>query len=458
MISATNNNPIEVFRFRPATGEEIKANTSGTMKWLTEKAQAVFNSACLARVGGDLYRFFGTPIPQGTPCKILRTTTGWNWYVFSSPEMFRSIANEHRNHEEGFFKNDMAAKTLLEIGSEIFLKGLKDEDTISTCTKENSKKYRAIVARHLGSAMIKPRLFEIDEMAGQLLNEIKVQPEQEVNVTELCQKLVSVVINRFLLGLNETDSLAVAKAIVAANAYILAKATGSANKEEFAKHAEVLRMAIDRALANDTPFVRELHSMDLTEIQKKVLIIVVYFTGLGGTISQMGGLMWHLSKHPEYQKELFVETMAEQASQKPFPFTAQLIKESFRVHPSTLTIDRPTGKPLMLDYEFGNIRQTVYIPEKSIITLYQPWAAEQCQNPKEFNPHRQDPVELYPFGHGVHKCVGQFISEELLGRFARVFTRRFQYSSPLSELPVQGYFNLEPQKDVTVLVQPRINI
>ena len=42
-------------------------------------------------------------------------------------------------------------------------------------------------------------------------------------VTQACQKVVATFINQYLFGLQAEESLEVARAIVAANAYILAK-------------------------------------------------------------------------------------------------------------------------------------------------------------------------------------------------------------------------------------------
>lgn len=445
----------ETFLFTVATAEEKRQYSPGIVARALEATQATWNTAQLARSGGDLYRFFGTAIPKGTPCKVIKTLTGLNWYVFSSPEMLNAIALEYRHTQNGLFANDIAAQTLIDIGSEIFKRKLQPEDTISTSTRVNNKKYRDLVMRHLGSAMMKPHLGKIDEMANQLFDEWdSTQPD--FDVTEACQKLVSRIINRFLLDLKDEESLAVAKAIVAANAYILEKASGFANKEKFKPHAKVLRDAIEKALKNDTPFVKELNASDLTPLQKKTMLIVIYFTSLGGTISQMSGLLWHMAKSTEYQEELFKETQTTsgQTEQK-FPFTQKLIKESFRIHPSTLTIDRPTRVPLMLTYTYDNKTQKMLIPEKHILTFYQPWAAEGCENPRIFNPNREDPVELHPFGKGVHMCVAKFFSEELIGRFTRCFTQRFTFTTNLEELPLQGYFNLEPQSNVVLQVTPR---
>lgn len=141
---------------------------------------------------------------------------------------------------------------------------------------------------------------------------------------------------------------------------------------------------------------------------------------------------------------------------KKFPFLALLIDESFRIHPSTLTIDRPTRQPLIVTYQYGGQSQEIYIPEKTILTFYQPWAADNCNNPAVFNPHRSDQVKIYPFGRGTHQCVGQFLAEELIGRFVWEFNRRFVASTSLETLPMQGYFNLEPKEDVVLSVQPRV--
>lgn len=447
---------IETVAVRLATPDEQRNNKPSTFAWAYERAQAAMNSLYLKQSGGDLCRFFGAPIPRGTPFKILRTVTDLNWYVYSSPAIFEAISREYRNTHDSFFANDVAAKVLLKIGTRIFGEPLAEEDTISTCSPEKSKIYRRPFLQHLGSAAIRQRLPEINRLAGRLFSES--DPDQtHMNVTQTCQRLVSAFLNRILFDLDEDESLAVAKAIVAANAYILAEATGSANDAEFEPHVRVLREAIDCALSKDTPFVRTLHADDnhFTLNQKKALIIAVYFTGLGGTISQMAGLMWHLAKNPEYQEELFQDTRAHNLEDRISPLTANMIKESFRVHPSTLTIDRPTRQPLMVTYQYGDQTQEIYIPEKTILTFYQPWAGEDCEHPGRFNPHRNDQIELYPFGRGVHQCVGQFLSEELIGRITCEFNRWFISSTRMDTLPLQGYFNLEPKEDVILEVRRR---
>lgn len=453
--AVAQSTPRENFIFRLASEDDQRKHAPGMATRAYQKAQAILNTASLGLTGGDLYRFFGKPIPKGMPCKVINTLTGLNWFVFSSPEMFSSISNEFRHNPEGLFANDVAAQTFIDIGSEIFGEKLNEEDTITTCRQDKNKEYRILVSRHLGSNMMKPRLPEIDKMAHALFDELKPDAT-EVDITEVCQKLVSRIINKFLLGLDDKDSLAVSKAIVAANSYILAKASGFADKKSFDPHAEVLLNAINKALENDTPFVKELNASKLTDLQKKVMIIVIYFTSLGGTISQISGLMWHLAKNPKYQEELFQEIASKTNQDNTgFAFTKKLLDESFRTHQSTLTLDRPTGRPLLLTYSYGDKQQEILIPEKTIMTFYQPWAAELCEDPKVFNPHRNDQVEMYPFGNGVHMCVAKFFAEELIGRFARAFTSRFESSSELLELPLQGYFNLEPKTNVKLSIRPR---
>jgi hypothetical protein len=52
----------------------------------------------------------------------------------------------------------------------------------------------------------------------------------------------------------------------------------------------------------------------------------------------------------------------------------------------------------MLIYDYGNSHQELYIPEKSVLTLYQPWAAERCEDPKIFN---RDDRQIC---QGIHKA------------------------------------------------------
>ena len=453
---------VETYAFEKASEDEMRQFAPGLVERTTRAAASMVNSALLWKLGGDLYKFFGPAPKSPLPWTLVETTVRWNWVLFSNPVMLKGISLKFRHSVDGDFANDMIAKVFLEIGSELFGVQLQPDDTITTCAKERSKVYRSIAARHLGSALLQPRMGEIDQLCNELLKEFE---EGEVDVTRLSQKLVARIVNRFLLGLEDKDAVPVAEAIIAANAYILAKGTNSATPGQFDPHAEVLRNAIDKALSNNTPFIQELHKSDLSETQKRMMIAVVFFTSLGGTISQMTGLLWHLSKHPQYQLELCGEIVQTSDKKDPkYPFSAALLAESFRVHPSTMTLDRPTQGTHLLTHTsqelvdgkcIKEVKQHLLVPPKYIITLYQPWAAQKCQNPDVFDPHRKDQVELYPFGHGVHKCVGQYLSEELIGRFARAFTKRFSYSSPLEKLPLQGYFNLEPENNVLLQVKRR---
>ena len=450
---------VETYTFEKASEADLRNFAPGYVEKAKRAAASVANSALLWKSGGDLYKFFGDAPDLKKPWTLVETAVGWNWVLFSNPAMFKGISLKYRHSADGDFANDMIAKVFLEIGSELFGVVLSPDDTITTCAKERSKVYRTIAARHLGSALLEPRLGEIDLLCEDLLKEFE---SGDVDVTCLSQKLVARIVNRFLLGLEDKDAIPVAEAIVAANAYILAKGTNAALPGQFDPHAEVLRQAIQKALSNNTPFIQELHKSDLTETQKKMMIAVVFFTSLGGTISQMTGLLWHLSKHPEYQQELCQEITSDNREKK-YPFSAALLAESFRVHPSTMTLDRPTQGTHLLTHTYQEIvdgkckevKQHLLVPPKYIITLYQPWAAKNCQNPEVFNPHRNDQVELYPFGYGVHRCVGQYLSEELIGRFTRAFSKRFTYSSTLVQLPLQGYFNLEPKNNVVLQVKRR---
>lgn len=444
----------EVFSFRLADQNDEKRLAPGYLAQAAAKVSIAYNSTWLAACGGDMVSFFGKSIPQGVPCKELNTVKeGLHWFVFASAEFFKAISKEFR-HGDSFFANEAAAKVMLAIGSEIFSSHLPEgqtvtlspEDTISTCSEGNSRRFRAIVTQHLGSAHIESRLPEINEMARELFK----RTATEIDVTETAQILVSRIINRFLLGLDDKDSLAIAEAIVAGNGYILQKLAGTAVPATFKHHAQVLDAAVNKALEQHTPFIEALKGSGLKLLQMKAMLIAIYFTGLGGTISQIGGLMWHLAKNPEYQEEL----VAELAKGKK-DFSALLLKESFRVHPSTLTLDRPTGKALVMTYDYGSYHEERFIPPKSILTLFQPWAAERCQNPQVFNPDRPDPVEVLPWGQGVHMCVGKYFAENLILRYMWEFSSMLRSSSQLSTLPCNAFFNYEPKEHVVLQVKPR---
>ena len=178
------------------------------------------------------------------------------------------------------------------------------------------------------------------------------------------------------------------------------------------------------------------------------MIIVVYFTGLGGTIAQMSSMLWYLAKYPQYQNELAQELRREETASIKNELLGKIMREALRIFPTTLTIDRPTEREVVVEYTYGDQRQEIIIPPKSIITFFQPWAKLNCQNPEVFNPNRVDQIEIYPFGNGVHRCVGEMMARELMERMAKHFTLTFASSTDEEEIETQGFFNYEAVRDI----------
>lgn len=442
------------FTLRKATADEIKTNTSWGA-WLGQQIQAAYNTYRLWRAGGDLYAFYGDYIPQANPFTVIQTWTGFNWTLVSRPEMMVAMGVVQRNTPGGLFANDIVAKTLLTIGSKILDTPMDPDDAVTTCGPQNGAVYRELIALHTGGAMVRKNATEMDGMAEAVLKDF--EGCSEIELTRVCQRFVTKVLNQYFLGLSDEKALAIADAIVATNGYIIDQALGKQDEKAFEPHSRALREGIEEALTKETPFIKAVRDKKgLTPMQQKAQVMLLLFTSFGGTISQMTGLLWALAKHPEYQQELLDDVALPTKDQT---FMRKLLSEVYRWHPVAGSVERAVGSdPVMIIFNEGDQHFEQYVPARGIISHYAVWSGQACENPREFNPHRTDQIDIHNFGHGAHICTGKILADDMMKRMAEAFARLFKSSTNQDKIPLQFYFTVDPKGPVVVQIEPRENI
>ncbi|XP_064237775.1 cytochrome P450 4F11-like isoform X3 [Aotus nancymaae] len=145
------------------------------------------------------------------------------------------------------------------------------------------------------------------------------------------------------------------------------------------------------------------------------------FGGHDTTASGLSWVLYHLSRHPEYQERCRQEVLELLKYHKPIeiewddlaklPFLTMCIKESLRLHPPVPAITRRCTQDMVLPD--GRVIPKGVACLISIIGIhYNPtvWPDPEVYDPFRFNPEKskeRSPLAFIPFSAGPRNCIGQ---------------------------------------------------
>ncbi|WP_328384427.1 cytochrome P450 (plasmid) [Micromonospora zamorensis] len=195
--------------------------------------------------------------------------------------------------------------------------------------------------------------------------------------------------------------------------------------------------------------------------------VIGLFTG--GTETTAVALTWAvilLNSHPQVSKRLVTEIEAVVGGErvagehvKHLVYTRMVLEESLRLYPPAWMIPRTLQAPDVLGGVDLPVGTTVVLSPYNTHRLPHLWPDPERFDPERFAPGskpRRHAYAYYPFGGGIHRCLGQafFFIEAALATAALISRFEMAVRSPESVRPKVGV-SLRPRGRVLVELSTR---
>lgn len=393
--------------------------------------------------------------------------------IAAKPAVMKAILKHPRKDPEvGFFDDQDNAIVFLPLLRDLFPgEEVTEEDFIFSCSKENLRKYRQPLLRFIGPQNIERQSGELQTVIDDTL-EFYCQGNLEptINATEFSFVLAVTTMSRLLLGNPGPFSVyrEIAQAIDQTSQYLMKKVLKQPfSKEQTAVYhqsLETIRTAIAKSLEakqslSNGSFIEALEEeKQLTPLQIKISLFVVYFAGSDTTAGLLNYILWQLGKHPELQEEIFEEICRDDAAQS--PCMQRVIAECLRLFTPAYVIGRVAARPFMCTVKDkkGKVLFKEKIGKNEKLLNTPTFAGRDptlFENPDAFCPHRFDGKEKsyswLPFGDGAHSCPGQWLAKAEIALLLTTLIRRYRFtSSPDREFEQHGYISLKPSEQVSL--------
>ncbi|XP_072972500.1 flavonoid 3'-monooxygenase-like [Typha angustifolia] len=214
----------------------------------------------------------------------------------------------------------------------------------------------------------------------------------------------------------------------------------------------------------------------LTEDEMKAILVDMFVAGTDTSSSTAEWALSELIRHPKIlmkaQEELDSVVgrtrLVSEADLPHLPFLHAIVKETFRLHPSTpLSLPRIAGDQCEID--------GYHIP-KGAILLVNIWAiarnAKSWADPLQFLPERflsggkndgidvrGNDFELIPFGAGRRVCAGMSLGIRMVQLMTATLVQAFDWALPMGQGPhqlsMEEAYGLTLQRAVPLVVSPK---
>lgn len=397
--------------------------------------------------------------------------------IVTKTAVMKAVLKSPRKDPEGFFDDQDNAAVFLPLLRDLYPEEeISEEDFILTCNKENLRKYRQPLLKFMGPQSIEKQSQKLKEIIEDTIQ--YYSKASEINATEFSFVMTVTVISRLLLNHPGPFStyLEITLALDAINQYSMKKTLhhpiSKEEKEKYKESVLVIRTAINTALGSEEKgsFIHTLQEeKELTPLQIKLSLYVLYLAGSDTSASLMNYLLWQLGRHSEIQEEIFQEMKESKGDLFSYANNSallhQVINESLRLFTPTYVIGRLPATPLyctVKDKE-GKVVFQEKIGKKEKLLCAPTFAARDpalYEEPDTFNPKRfAGPLKAYswlPFADGAHSCPGQWLAKSELALSIALLVKKYRFeSTPEKEFKQLGYLTLKPAEKVHLKLYPR---
>jgi cytochrome P450 len=404
------------------------------------------------------------------PCLPAFSTQFFTSHITRCPVILKELFKYSRNDpsDDGFLQpSEKYLKALLPFIEGIFKEPVQPEDCILTCPKELSEKYRRIALKHLNARENLSGINEdIKNSISDSITHWNTNDNDEIDLTRQCGLLASKVISIFLgyPGPYEEICLAVNVFFEEALNYSSPLSSLYADPQRLERAQNILEKAITSILSeeNKTPFVQELLTDDeLTPLQKKVMIFVLFSSGQETTASLLNYLILKIAMNPAKQDQIFTDLQDRNhnfSSANTYIHSKEIqtiFHEAIKEFTPAYAFMRGVSKDIVIELRntSGDIEKEYIIKKEEKFHASPLFAAKEI--PNESNSFK---MGWYPFGDGFHKCPGRgFATNNIYTAVAFLISRyKITTNTQLSDIEFTSSSTLRLAKNVFIKLTDRL--
>ncbi len=402
--------------------------------------------------------------------------------ITTIPSVMKAILKHPRKDpEKGLFDDTENAKVFLPLLKDMFpSEEVSEDDFLLTCNKDKVDLYRKPILDFMGPKNIKKNGPELQNIVNETVD-FWGQKSQEgiINATEFSLAFTTTVISRLLLDNSRSFETHrdIATAIDYLNKHIMKKTwrqpISKEEEEQYIKSLATVRQAIETSYEKPAlgSFVDTLKKGDMSELQVKTTLFLMYFGGSETAASLLNYFLWQLGQHTEYQDKIIQEMREKEGELYEVATNLKSVDkqfaESIRLFTPAYVMGRQPSSDLVCTVK--DKQNNVVFCEgiaKKVGLLCAPTFAgrdsSQYDSPDKFNPNRFEKssktFSWLPFGYGKHSCPGQWLATAEIKLFIALLIQQYKIESfPKKEIGQKGYITLKPAEDVLLTLTKRKN-
>jgi cytochrome P450 len=351
----------------------------------------------------------------------------------------------HRNGGDQIFSPNRSLARIYDMVKQTFPETEFDlEDTIFTCTEENSQLYRKMFSVSTHGDQVKTAIQEEVKAAVERWTKV-CSGGNYINITSETRRLASNIITRALLG-QKVDNTKLCDAVNYINVYIYKEMIRSAtaeDKEAYNEALKVFREETNKILdSSDIPL---LGNKVLTLAQQQALVFVTFFAGQETVASLINNTLYDIGRDPEKAKRLETDTEKD------------LFVRSIHDFTPAYGVGRKLKNDVCLEYTLeGEDEPRKVILFKDLFLGARVYSMAEATILPDEGPLPQD-LNWMPFGAGAHVCPGKGLAEsEFKALFAELKNGYKITLKPDMEEPIRvGLVTMQLNKDVYINIKKK---
>ena len=358
---------------------------------------------------------------------------GHLFFITDEKKIMRAVFKEHRNDE--IFMPNRSSEMIFKLVKETFPETEFDhEDFMLTCKSKKTDFYHRLIRSAMKNTEANQAIIKAETEAA-LARWVK---DGRVNITSETRQLASRIATRILLG-QCADSEILCTSINNINEIIVNKVTGTATAEQNATYDQSLKdisEATKKVLGRSIPLFE---GYEVTEAQKKGMIITVLFAGQETTASLINHILWKVASDPDELQML--KTMS----------VDDYFSRAITQFPPAFGTSRILVNDTCLEYSLEGEETT----RKVIFFAGQLLGVRMIDAARHFQAHSENGdtrlSDWFPFGGGPHRCPGENLATEETKEIIRALqSEKYVIKCDDVSNPIVGFITLQHSHDVWI--------